>query len=264
MSDEGTIEKLVPGEFVRIDIPATKDAARWWDVAYVLLSGGPSGVYPISVHVGVTAHDLVIAEMDAFGRPPTVRRIPLEQVKVVKFKEAVWADEIVLDLGEPQTLRLTVAQKRHDLTLQLIDMLGGAPGLVRADAAASAGSSAFPAPTAATAAPRMFPAYLAGTGGAIGGHFAGYLLNGTLHNTFGPTEWEPIMALIDGGLCVLLLGGCLFAGWIAALLGRRLSQARPNLVYQTSALMGAAMLIALWILAAAAMLIVPRVAAPPF
>ncbi len=128
MSEPGTIEKLLPGESVKVEIKGTEDVPRWWEVLLDLITGGA----PLTrvVHLGATAHDFVIAATHVFGIPPGVRRIPLEKVKVLSCKATVWGDEIVLNLGERDILRVTLSSGKHDLTMQLIDMLGGISGQV--------------------------------------------------------------------------------------------------------------------------------------
>ncbi len=135
MREPGTIERLVPGEFVRLDVEGQVDGPVWLQiVSFVLdLIGGTnlgdwSRLVRRGVHVGTTEHDLVIAEMGCFGKVHRVRRIPLNNVKVVKYTGGdpkQLFEEVELDLGEAKPLRVYLLVKNYQLNQPLIDALGG-------------------------------------------------------------------------------------------------------------------------------------------
>ncbi len=138
MPEEGMLQDLLVDESVQLELPGVEDQSSWWHGLLSLLdmltplsgslseSWSPAKEYV--VQVGITSHDLVIAEINVIGVPPNLRRIPLYTVKVVRYSEGLCTDEIVLDLGEPRPFRLRVAAKRRELTQQLVRTLGGFAG----------------------------------------------------------------------------------------------------------------------------------------
>lgn len=140
MPEEGKLQKLVGGEFVRVELFGTLDSPEWWsvaiDVIFLLIGGAGGTTTGRAAHVGVTARELLIAELGLFGKLNEVRRIPLEKVKVVKASQGMLTDQLILEVGDPKTLKLQVAVKQRELTQQLIEVLGGAPQEERATAAA--------------------------------------------------------------------------------------------------------------------------------
>ncbi len=140
MSEEGKLQQLLGGEFVRVELFATLDAPASWslvlDVILVLIGGAGTSSTGRAAYVGATARELLIAEMGLFGKLKDVQRIPLEKVKVVKASQGMLTDQVVLEVGESKTLKMQVAVRQRELTRQLIEVLGGAPQEERAMAAA--------------------------------------------------------------------------------------------------------------------------------
>ncbi len=139
MPEEGKLQQLLAGEFVRVELQANLDAPHgWWlalDVLTTLLLGGAPMSNPgRSARVGTTARELVIAETHILSQPD-IRRIPLDRVRVVKFSEGLLTDEIILEVGEPKSLRLALPKKEHERAQNLIALLGGLPGLASQGAA---------------------------------------------------------------------------------------------------------------------------------
>ncbi len=136
MEEEVTLQQLVGDEPVQMELPGVQDGPQWWDnlgfFLYMLIDplrasirGRKQGYV---VRVGLTAHDLVIAEMKIIGYAPDVRRISRYKVRVVKHTEGLTADQIVLDLGEPRKFKLQVDTALRDWTQQLVTALGGVSG----------------------------------------------------------------------------------------------------------------------------------------
>ncbi len=131
MSDEGKLQQLLGGEFVRVELFGSIDTPTGWavvlDVLAILIGGVSVSSGGRAAHVGATARELVIAETKLFGRPPDMRRFPLDKVQIVKSSEGMLTDEIVLEVGEPKKIRVQLPAKKRELTRQLMGMLGSVP-----------------------------------------------------------------------------------------------------------------------------------------
>ncbi len=89
------------------------------DVPAVLIGGVSESSGGRAAHVGATALELVIAETKLFGRPPDIRRFPLDKVKIVKSSEGMVTDEIVLEVGEPK--KMSAAARKETRVHSAID-----------------------------------------------------------------------------------------------------------------------------------------------
>lgn len=77
------------------------------------------------LHIGIAAGNLVILELDMMGRPAELRRHPRSAVRVLKSKQGLLTDQLVLDLGEARPVRLQVGRLFRSGTRQLLDALPG-------------------------------------------------------------------------------------------------------------------------------------------
>ncbi len=136
MEEGVTIQQFVGDEPVQMELPGVQDGPQWWDNLAFLLDflidplhasarGRKQGYI---VRVGLTAHDLVIAEMKVIGYAPDVRRISRYKVKVVKHTEGLTTDQIILDLGEPRKFKLQVDTGLRESAQRLVTALGGVSG----------------------------------------------------------------------------------------------------------------------------------------
>lgn len=129
MPQQGVIEQRLPGEFVRVELLGMVDPPEWWESLFVVMGGSATGAAR-GVYLGATARDLVIVDTNMLGKPTNLRRIPLTQVKLVKCTQGLLADDITIDLGQTEPLRVRVFAGKRQSTRILTSILSGtgAPG----------------------------------------------------------------------------------------------------------------------------------------
>ena len=124
MSKQGVIEQRLPGEFVRVELLGMADPPEWWESLFAAMGGSAAGAAR-GVYLGATGRDLVIVDTNMLGKPTDLRRIPLTQVKLVKCRQGLLADDLVIDLGESEPLRVRVFAGKRQSTKKLVSILSG-------------------------------------------------------------------------------------------------------------------------------------------
>jgi len=74
-------------------------------------------------YVGLTEDMLVMIEQDSLGQHVDIKRLPLEDIKSSKFKKRMLYDDIVLDFGDKNILKLQVTYGLRKLTHSLYEKL---------------------------------------------------------------------------------------------------------------------------------------------
>jgi hypothetical protein len=115
---------LEPSETLRVVIHGSTDTTPI-GLALMDLVTGASSDQPESrqLYLGITEHDLVLVEIDAFGKPSHLQRIPLAKVKLGEFRQGILSDVLALDVDASQSLRIGVARMMRQRTRQLADLI---------------------------------------------------------------------------------------------------------------------------------------------
>lgn len=253
MSQQGVIEQRLPGEFVRVKLLGQVDAPQWWEILFVI-AGGSAVSTARNVYLGTTARDLVIVDTTVWGKPADLRRIPLTQVKLVKCTEGLLTDDLVIDLGETAPLKVRVMAGKRQSTRQLASILSGVEAPAHAYTTTIAAAEVKSPPES-----RFWPLYLSGTAGAYAGYLAGFLLNLFLPAFLSPKDTGVYSALLVTVFCWVMAAGCLFVGFVAASLGKRLTRDNPGQAGKMAALLGFGILLAMWVLLTAMVALLPLV-----
>jgi len=116
---EALSQQLFPGEHLKVGITCQAMPT----LASQFLMGAAAFATMRQFHIGATECDLVLVELDLMGRPSEVRRQPLAAVKVVESKDGLLVDTLVLDVGEPKTLRLQIPRLVREATHELLRTL---------------------------------------------------------------------------------------------------------------------------------------------
>jgi len=123
-----TVLKLLPpGEQLELALQGTTGMASTGE-ALLDLAGAASGVPTTlrrmrQVYLGITRHDFVLVNTDAFGAPSELKRISLARVSLVKAAEGLLSDELVVDLGEGKPLQVAIGKAFREVTRELIGLL---------------------------------------------------------------------------------------------------------------------------------------------
>jgi hypothetical protein len=118
---------LLPGEHLRVGVYGSTglQAHSLVDLGLALLSGDAplTGESVRQVHLGIVKDELAFVKADAFGKPAHLERIPLKQVSLVKYREHMLSDELVLDIGEEKPLTVAVGRPMRKGTRELVSIL---------------------------------------------------------------------------------------------------------------------------------------------
>jgi hypothetical protein len=225
---------LQPDEHLQLAMPAAtmkrSDSSLLRELVLSLLTFGPMGEMTGAVYLGVTEHDLVLVGRDMLGKPDELRRIPRSQISSVQSRESLLDDNVVIEIGEDQPLRLRMYRHIREGTRQLVALLSGK----EEDGYSASEESVWREETSHAAEYPSMPAAMArhgfisrrpvlasallGAGGGIAGAVVSPLLAGLLGvlvEAFGGPAF-PVegLAILAGGYCVIMFpfgGGILGA-----------------------------------------------------
>ena len=102
---------LSPGEELQVAIHGSTDTTPIGLALLDLATGSsPAPQQVRQLYVGITDDALVIVNVDAFGQPSEIQRVPLAQAKLVEYKQGMLSDQLAIDIGGANLLRLGVAR----------------------------------------------------------------------------------------------------------------------------------------------------------
>lgn len=101
-------------------------------------SGGGVGTYALygalsalkmrQYYVGLTELSIIMIEQDNFGKHADIKRIPLSDIKSAKLNKRMLYDDLILDLGDKNLLKLQITSGFRRLTTSFYDKLQGIIG----------------------------------------------------------------------------------------------------------------------------------------
>lgn len=101
--------------------------------AVFVQSGGGVGTYALygalsalkmrQYYVGLTDESIIMIEQDNFGNHIDIKRIPLSDIKSIKLNKRIFYDDLMLDLGEKNHLKLQITSGLRRLTMSFFDRL---------------------------------------------------------------------------------------------------------------------------------------------
>ena len=96
-------------------------------------SGGGVGTYALygalsalkmrQYYVGLTEESVIMIEQDNFGNHADIKRIPLSDIKSIKLNKRILYDDLMLDLGDKNLLKLQITAGLRRLTMSFFDKL---------------------------------------------------------------------------------------------------------------------------------------------
>jgi hypothetical protein len=96
-------------------------------------SGGRVGTYALygafsalkmsQYYVGLTDDSLILIEQDNFGNLADIQRIPLADLKSIKLNKRILYDDLMLDLGDKDLLKLQITSGLRDQTHGIYERL---------------------------------------------------------------------------------------------------------------------------------------------
>ena len=107
--------------------------------AVVAQTGGGVGTYAVygalsalkkirQYNVGLTDDSLIMIEQDHFGKPVDINRIPLADIKSSELKKKLLTDNLTLDFGDKNLLKLQVTSGLRTHTLAMYEKLQALTG----------------------------------------------------------------------------------------------------------------------------------------
>ena len=101
--------------------------------AIFVQSGGGVGTYALygalsalkmrQYYVGLTEESIIMIEQDNFGNHADIKRIPLSDIHSIKLNKRILYDDLMLDLGEKNLLKLQITTGLRRLTISFYDKL---------------------------------------------------------------------------------------------------------------------------------------------
>lgn len=101
-------------------------------------SGGSVGTYVLygaltalkmsQYYVGLTDDSLIMIEQDKFGKHADIKRIPLADIKSSKYKKRLLTDDLTLDFGDKNLLKLQITSGFRKQTLAMYEKLQALTG----------------------------------------------------------------------------------------------------------------------------------------
>lgn len=117
-------QQLNPGEQLHEAVIAQ---SRFPTGSYVLF--GPVAALSIrQYYVGLTEDTLIMIEQDKFGKHADIKRIPLVDIKSSKLKKRMLYDDLMVDFGDKNLLKLQVTSGLRNQTRALFEKLQNLTG----------------------------------------------------------------------------------------------------------------------------------------
>jgi hypothetical protein len=101
--------------------------------AIFVQSGGGVGTYALygalsalrmrQYYVGLTEESMVMIEQDNFGNHVDIKRIPLSDIKSIKLNKRILYDDLMINLGDKNLLKLQITSGLRRLTMSFYDKL---------------------------------------------------------------------------------------------------------------------------------------------
>ena len=101
--------------------------------AVIAQSGGQVGTYALygafsafrmsQYYVGLTDDSLILIEQDNFGNLADIKRIPVSDIKSSKLNKRILYDDLMLDLGEKNKIKLQVTSGLRNHTKAIFERL---------------------------------------------------------------------------------------------------------------------------------------------
>jgi hypothetical protein len=104
-------QQLDPNEFVKVAFPAY--SMSFW--------GGASSY--TGYYVGLLQNELVIVEADFWGKPASVRRVPISRVEAVEFRRGLLLDRLMLVIGGEKPIRLQASRFLREYSQEIAESL---------------------------------------------------------------------------------------------------------------------------------------------
>jgi hypothetical protein len=121
---KAVMQLLPPGEDVTVAIHVSTNTTPVGLSLLELATGVPSELKEIrQLYLAATQHDFILVNLDGFGKPSHLQRLPLKNVKLDEFKQGVLSDVLTLSLGTRQPLRVGVATMMRHWTSQLAELI---------------------------------------------------------------------------------------------------------------------------------------------
>lgn len=112
-------QQLNPGEEL---LEAVVAQSKFPTGSFVLF--GPIAMLSMQqYYVGLTEDTLVMIEQDTFGKHVDIKRLPLADIKSSKFNKRMLYDDIVLDFGDKNVLKLQVTSGLRTQTQAMFEKL---------------------------------------------------------------------------------------------------------------------------------------------
>ena len=112
-------QQLNPGE----ELLETVFAQTVQSVGSMAVNGALTALKASQYYIGLTEESLIMIEVDSFGTPADIKRLPLTGIKSSKLKKRLLADDLILDFGEKKPMKLQVNAGFRNQTRALFEKL---------------------------------------------------------------------------------------------------------------------------------------------
>jgi len=108
-------QQLLPGERFHDAVFALAPASL---ASHALLAAA-GGLAMRQYYVALSDQNLVLIQLDMWGKPAEVRRHPRDQVRLASHKEGLLNDRLILDIGSSSPIRIQAprSQRKHTVSI---------------------------------------------------------------------------------------------------------------------------------------------------